>query len=342
MLTVFSPCRSFVAPLGAVAFGVLLASLSGCGSAQPSLDDDGGAAETGEDFIVGGGETGIESVPWQVSLQREGQHYCGGTILNANWILTAAHCKPQAGDTVAAGSPSIQEPAQTSTIATPFEFPGYSDDTLATEGRDLALVQLAKPLTFSDRVVAVPFAKTDAVYKQGTAGVISGWGHTVYQGETPDKLKSAAVKVVAPQAIDDEGNKNPADTVPVGADGTSACHGDSGGPFVVQQNGSPVLVGVASFVTLRGEDVCIAGKPTYYVKTASHAKWIEETMGASGATTSQGGQCRSKTLARWMSPGDCVQSKSDSTWYQCQGGRWRNASEESGPAGECKSAHPLK
>lgn len=42
--------------------------------------------------IVGGVATSISSFPWQISLQRSGSHSCGGSIYNANIIVTAAHC----------------------------------------------------------------------------------------------------------------------------------------------------------------------------------------------------------------------------------------------------------
>lgn len=43
--------------------------------------------------IVGGFDIDIEMAPYQISLQRRGQHFCGGSIINPTTIVTAAHCK---------------------------------------------------------------------------------------------------------------------------------------------------------------------------------------------------------------------------------------------------------
>ena len=42
--------------------------------------------------VVGGVEAIPHSWPWQVSLQKNGSHFCGGSIINEQWVLSAAHC----------------------------------------------------------------------------------------------------------------------------------------------------------------------------------------------------------------------------------------------------------
>lgn len=76
----------------------LLATVFGSPGPIPSIGEDAHVARKLQGVgtrIVGGVPTGVQEFEWLVNLRdtRFGQEgFCGGTLMSANWVLTAAHC----------------------------------------------------------------------------------------------------------------------------------------------------------------------------------------------------------------------------------------------------------
>lgn len=42
--------------------------------------------------IFGGRDAPDQRWPWQASLQYQGRHICGAALIDALWVVSAAHC----------------------------------------------------------------------------------------------------------------------------------------------------------------------------------------------------------------------------------------------------------
>lgn len=42
--------------------------------------------------IVGGSRASSGQFPWQVAVHMDSSYFCGGSLISANWVLTAGHC----------------------------------------------------------------------------------------------------------------------------------------------------------------------------------------------------------------------------------------------------------
>ncbi|XP_062142300.1 trypsin alpha-like [Drosophila sulfurigaster albostrigata] len=220
--------------------------------------------------IVGGKDTPIETIPWQVSLQRQGSHYCGGIIYSKNIIITAAHCvyKKNARIFVRVGSSTSNNGGSEIKVAKITVHDRYVNINNEKAEYDIALLLLSSPLEMGPAVKAIPLA--ESVPNDGATVRVSGWGYTE-TGEAPLHLKSVYVNIVnreeCARAYNTEIIKA---TICAGSPWKGACNGDSGGPLTY--NGK--LVGIVSFGPA---DPCgIPGIPVVYTDVVELRKWIEE------------------------------------------------------------------
>ncbi|XP_042283279.1 chymotrypsinogen B-like [Thunnus maccoyii] len=228
--------------------------------------------------IVNGKEAKPHSWPWQVSVQkRSGSHYCGGSLINQNWVVTAAHCSFRESDLVVLGAHDLRsstEDVQVIGVGKVFTHPDYNKTR--PWNNDIQLIKLASPAQINRHVSAVCVAETTDNFPAGTMCMITGWGKTSGNGKTATRLQQAALPLLTNSECSQFKPPITSNMICAGANGTSSCNGDSGGPLVCQKAGAWTLVGVMSF----GIKGCDTMKSRVYVRVTALRAWIDRTIAA--------------------------------------------------------------
>lgn len=256
-----------------------------------------------EPRIVGGAQVPITDAPWQVFVSIRNQELCGGAIVNATTILTAAHCVDQgrtpADVRVTAGISRIGEPG-TDRRASAIEIhPAWDRRSYRN---DLALITLDAPLPTSDRISAIRLPNpTEPWPSAGTPASVVGWGSSVINGSATEVLQRADVLILT--SPDDPvcgayGSLfDPVTQVCAGLPqgGVDACQGDSGGALVIAMPAGPTIAGVVS----TGQECGRAEFPGLYTRVTTYLPWLQQRIQPAGMVPA----APSITLARSPGPG---------------------------------------
>nr|XP_020746705.1 anionic trypsin-like [Odocoileus virginianus texanus] len=235
---------------------LLILAFVGAAVAFPSDDDD---------KIVGGYTCAENSVPYQVSLNA-GYHFCGGSLISDQWVVSAAHCYQHRFDPWV-GKISWRKAWQPTQVF----LPGGSHGQRSLAGY---LIKLSTPAVINARVstLALPSACAPA----GTECLISGWGNTLSSGVNYPELLQCLEAPLLSHADCEASYPGQITNNMVCAGflegGKDSCQGDSGGP--VACNGQ--LQGIVSW----GYGCAQKGKPGVYTKVCNYVDWIQETIAA--------------------------------------------------------------
>uniref|UniRef100_A0A3P9L2C4 Peptidase S1 domain-containing protein n=1 Tax=Oryzias latipes TaxID=8090 RepID=A0A3P9L2C4_ORYLA len=234
--------------------------------------------------IVGGQDAPAGFWPWQVSLQGS-RHFCGGSLINNQWVLTAAHCFPSAsGVNVVLGLQSLQgsNPNRVSrTIATVIVHPNFNS---ATQNNDIALLQLSSPVTFNSYITPVCLPSTGSTFYSGVKTWVTGWGTIrtvleIFQTiiislPAPQTLQEVQIPIVGNRRCKcSYGASSITDNMMCAgllAGGKDSCQGDSGGPLVIKQNIRWIQAGIVSF----GKGCALPNFPGIYTRVSQYQTWI--------------------------------------------------------------------
>ena len=243
--------------------------------------------------IVGGTNAGANEWPWIVRLRLSisglnGQ--CGGTIIDNNWVLSAAHCCEGVEAIYATFSDLIRSDTSEAN-----EYELQADDWVISpayegDGFDTCLIHFAEDIIAADTDGDVEAACISETHPDhGSACWVAGWGVDETTGLS-DNLKQAGVNIMDQEyCLAHVGfvSELDEDTICAGIPdfdndeytdgGVDSCAGDSGGPLICDYNGKAAVVGVVS----RGYGCAYEGTAGLYSAVSTSYEWIQNTIKAS-------------------------------------------------------------
>ncbi|XP_022223200.1 trypsin-1 [Drosophila obscura] len=266
------PNMALCGPIGLL----LMASASMLGA----LADDG--------KIVNGTAASPGEFPFVVSLRRakSGHHSCGATLLNSDWVLTAAHCvkgsTPQQLNLQYGSQNLARNSSKLVQVAAIHVHPGYEPHDKYVN--DIALLQLKDSIVLGTRVQPVRLPDPEQPTLGNSSAVLAGWGLNATGGVVQQRLQKVQLQVFSDADCSEHHQTQLHSSqicagVPEG--GRGQCSGDSGGPLLLA--GSDTQIGIVSW------SVKPCARPPYpgvFTEVSAYVNWIVETVGADSSTSS--------------------------------------------------------
>lgn len=238
--------------------------------------------------LVGGTNAGKGFFPWQVAIYYKNTFMCGGSLIDREHILTAAHCFNGRSKDVREYRIVLGEhnrkykegTEQTREVSRIKIHEHYADDR---DDNDIALMKMKREANLNDHVVPACLPKSGASLEIGTKCYITGWGKTRHDGKSVDILQKVKVPVVSRSTCERRNNFNfhrvTNKMICTGYDNgytfISGCHGDSGGPLSCENNGVWTVQGVVSW----GSPLCNGlDRYTVFSRISKYISWIEKNV----------------------------------------------------------------
>ncbi|KAF2364741.1 Serine proteases trypsin domain [Trinorchestia longiramus] len=239
--------------------------------------------------VVGGFGTGVNEYPWQVALVYRKKFFCGGSLISDRFVLTAAHCVFGSFKLgvdqlrVSLGDHDLKTKNDTTNVVRRVKrviwHLHYSPHININ---DIALFELAEPVTFNYSVSAVklPFDSDDEFH--AVNATVTGWGrYSIRTKKTSPYLKEYTAPIFEAEKCAAAWKKFPKITayadkhICMDIKMGTPCHGDSGGPLVACIRDSCTQVGLVSF----GFPLCTnVGLPAVFTRLTYYRPWLNRNL----------------------------------------------------------------
>ena len=248
--------------------------------------------------IVGGQVATNGRYPYaQVSLQYDNDHYCGGTLIADELVLTAYHCWDNF-DMVEfhrfdfSNSTEVTDVIPASGL---FWHPEYDEDNYHF---DVLIVKLSRPVSPESGLSPIRVNRESDIPASGQVLTAVGWGVLDDTDDPmfPTELHEVELKYIPPEFCEkvktsdgeEFGQYLTSDMMCAGAVGKDSCYGDSGGPLILKGDtpDEDVQIGVVSWGIS-----CAGNYPGVYSRLSESFDWIQAIV--------------------------CAESKSPPTYFEC-------------------------
>lgn len=243
-------------------------------------------ANTPATYIVGG--TTVNSAPsWMAALwitTGSNVGFCSGTLIDSQWIMTAAHCVDVSDSqghaptiTAVIGQADLTVITSQAVVDSIIIYSGYDRSTMYG---DIALLHLTTPQY--NQTITLPYSNESAYLVTGIQMRVYGWGETE-AGVTV--ANASAINFLQTTTLTYRGfDSDFPDHIFAGDYGKDTCFGDSGSPLLY----GGIQYGLTSFGF---NTTCATGVPGGYTDVSYYSRWIDNTLGwaQSSDNSSSGG-----------------------------------------------------
>ncbi|XP_061849383.1 transmembrane protease serine 11E [Colius striatus] len=238
---------------------------------------------TGVERVLNGQRAQDGEWPWQASIQLDGTHRCGASVISNTWLVTAAHCFRGGRDPrrwTASFGTLLRPPKQKKFVRRIIIHEGYQD-LVHNHEYDVAVVELASAVEFTSDIHSVCLPEASHIFPDNSSCFVTGWGALENDGYSVNQLRQAEVKIIGTEICNRREVYGGAITPGMLCAGylegqVDACQGDSGGPLVqANSRGIWYLVGIVSW----GDECGKRNKPGVYMRVTYYRNWIRSRTG---------------------------------------------------------------